>query len=247
MRKLFELPCSTATNLTLVLFDLLPANFEALTRRVSFAKKMETHDLLFVRDAFLFDRTMMRVKTGWHYESFLIFQSMFKKEKASDFDLDRVATRLSPISRARTKFLFHLLTATDEATLAPFRLFESDIVLTSFRALLGKISKSSANFLLLICSSGHRFRFFHYTALKCPQCSNSSWLTSHLFTCPLVESHLARNGVSWCDFEHGMRKGKWREVLFLLHEVMTVWKNSFPTCVIDDVVLTRLLSDANSL
>jgi hypothetical protein len=247
MRKLFDLPCPTATNLTLVIFDLWPANFESMSRRVSFARKMQNHELTFVRDAFLFDMNLMRVKSGWHFESFLIFQSMFRNERASDFNIDRVAARLLPLSRARTKFLFHLLSVTDEATLAPFRLFESDRVLISFWALLGKLSKSSANFLLLICSSGHRFRFFEYTALKCPLCSHSSWLTSHLFTCPLVENLLAKNGVSWKDFELSMREGKWREVLFLLHEVVTVWKNSFPTCIFEDAVLTTFLCDANNL
>jgi hypothetical protein len=247
LKKLFDLPRSTATNLTLVTFDLWPANFEALMRRVSFANKMQSHDLTFVRDAFLFDRTLMRVKSGWHYETFLIFQSMFKSERASEFSIERVQTRLSPLSRARTRFLYHLLAATDEVTLAPFRIFESEQVLISFRALLGKVSKSTANLLLLICSSGHRYRFFEHTALKCPLCSHSSWLTSHLFTCPIVENYLTRNGVTWGDFEQGMRRGKWREVLFLVHEVMTVWKNSFPTCSIDDVILTTLSIDANNL
>jgi hypothetical protein len=244
MKKLFNLPASTATNLTIVLFDLWPANFEVMSRRVSFARKMRDHDLNFVRDAFFFDQTLMRAKEGWHHETFLIFQSMFTSEKVSDFNLDRVSTRLAPITRSRTRFLFHLLAATDEATLAPFRLFQSVEVLVSFRELLGSISKNSADLLLLLCSSGHRFRFFEHTALKCPLCSCSSWLTNHLFTCPIIEPLLARNGVTWEDFEKNMGEGKWKEVLFSLHEVVTIWRNSFETCTIDDVVLNSLYTDA---
>jgi hypothetical protein len=248
MKKFFNLPSSTATNLTIVLFDLWPANFEALSRRVSFAKKMQNHDLEFVRDTFVFDRSLMRTKEGWHYQSFLIFQSMFNSEKIADFNMDRVSSKLSPFSRSvRTRFLFHLLRVTDEATLAPFRLFESVEVLESFRELLGSISKSSADTLLLFCSSGHRFRFFEYSALKCPLCSCSSWLFNHLFTCRVTEPLLVRNGVSWEDFETNMGKGKWKEVLFLLHETMTVWRNSFTTCVIDDLTMNSLYDDACKL
>jgi hypothetical protein len=68
-----------------------------------------------------------------------------------------------------------------------------------------------------------------------------------LFTCPLVENLLARNGVSWGDFEKSMRGGTWREVLFLLYEVVTVWKTPFPTCIIEDAVLTTFLHDASDL
>jgi hypothetical protein len=45
----------------------------------------------------------------------------------------------------------------------------------------------------------------------------------------------------------GMRKGTWKSVLFSLYEVMTVWKNSFSTCVIDDTVLRTFLDDAKRL
>jgi hypothetical protein len=248
MKKLFNLPCPTATSLTIVLFDLWPANFEAISRRVAFARKMLDHDLTFVRDAFSFDSTtMMRAQEGWHNETFLLFQSMFRSEKISDFSIDRISSKLSPISRSRTQFLYHLLQATDEATLAPFRLFESPDILISFREMISNISKSSADFLLLICSSGHRFRFFNRTTLKCPLCSCSSWLTAHLFTCPMVENFMARNGVSWDVFKLRMGKGEWKKVLFLLHEVMLIWKNTFQDCVIDDIVLNTLLKDAELL
>jgi hypothetical protein len=247
LKKFFNLPSSTATNLTIVLFDLWPANYDAMSRRISFAEKMRNHDLNFVRDAFLFDRTLMRTKEGWHHQSFLIFQSMFRNKTAAEFSMDRASSRLSPISRSRTQFLFHLLRVTDEVTLAPFRLFETVEIMVSFCELIGSISKSTADLLLLFCSSGHRFRFFEYVALKCPLCSCSSWLFNHLFTCAVTEPLLARNGIFWADFETNMGKGKWREVLFLLHEVLTVWKNSFTTCTIDDVTMTLLYDDACKL
>jgi hypothetical protein len=248
LKKMFNLPSATATNLSIVLFDLWPANYEAISRRLSFARKMIVHDLTFVQEAFLFDRTtMMRAKGGWHYETFLLFQSMFTGEKIADFSIDRVANRLAPISRSKTRFLFFLLQATDEATLAPFRLFANADVLTSFRELVGSLSKDSADLLLLFLSSGHRFRFFDRSTLKCPLCSCSSWLTNHLFSCPIVEPLLTRNNVTWCDFENGMREGKWREVLLLLHEAVLVWRNSFEACSIDDNALTSLYDDACKL
>jgi hypothetical protein len=135
----------------------------------------------------------------------------------------------------------------DEATLAPFRLFESVDILISFRSLLGSISKSSADFLLLILSSGHRFRFFNRTALKCPLCSSSSWLTEHLFSCHVVQNLLARNNVTWDDFVTQMGKGQWKEVLLMIHEVMTIWKNSFETCALEDATLATLCYDANQI
>jgi hypothetical protein len=247
MKKLFNLPCSTATNLTIVLFDLWPASFESMSRRVSFAQKMRDHDLCFVRDAFWFDQTLMRTKEGWHHDSYLIFQNMFKSERAADFTIDRVSTRLSMISRARSRFLFHLLLATDEATLAPFRFFESMEVLISFRELIGSVSKSTADFLLLILTSGHRSRFFNSTALKCPLCTCSSWLTEHLFTCNVVLSLLARNNVTWEEFRIRLGEGKWKEALFMVFEVMTIWKNTFETCILEDVIFEMLYQDARTV
>ncbi len=244
VKKMFNLPSSTATNITIVLLDLWPASFEAMSRRISFARKMSDHDLIFVRDAFLFDRSLLRVKEGWHHDSFRIFQSMFKSEKVVDFSIDRVSARLSPMARSRTPFLFHLLKVSDEATLAPFRLFETVEVLISFRELLGAISKSSKDFLLLILTSGHRFRFFHRTALKCPLCSSSSWLTEHLFNCAMVKTLLARNGVVWEEFARQMGLGQWGGILFTLHEVMTIWKNTFETCILEDVIFEMLYQDA---
>jgi hypothetical protein len=124
LKKMFNLPRSTATNIKLVLFDLWPANFVAISQRVTFARKMTDHDLVFVRDAFTFDRTvLLRAKEGWHYETFLLFQSMFQSERISDFTINRISARLTPISRALTQFLFHLVQATDEATLAPLPTF----------------------------------------------------------------------------------------------------------------------------
>ncbi len=93
---------------------------------------------------------------------FLFFNQCFQVKKSQISTLI-VSSRLSPISRSRTRFLFHLLSTTDEATLAPFRLFKSIEVLVSFRELIGSISTSSAELLLLLCSSGHRF--FEHTAL----------------------------------------------------------------------------------
>jgi hypothetical protein len=82
---------------------------------------MSDYDLRFVRDAFYFDQTTtMRAKGGWHYETFLLFQSMFMSKKIADFTIERANIRLAPISRSRSRFLFYLLQATDEATLAPF-------------------------------------------------------------------------------------------------------------------------------
>jgi hypothetical protein len=247
LKKLFNLPRSTATNLTIVLFDLWPASFEAMSRRISFARKMSDHDLLFVRDAFLFDRSLLRVKEGWHHASYLIFQCMFRSEKAADFSIDRVSARLCPLTRSQTRFLFHLLKVSDEAALAPFCLFETVEVLISFCEFLGTISKSSADFLLLILTSGHCFRFFHRTALNCPLCSSSSWLTEHLFNCAVVKTLLARNGVTWEDFMEQMGLGQWRGILFMLHEVMTIWKNTFETCMFEDTLLEMLYQDARTM
>ncbi len=57
-------------------------------------------------------------------------------------------------------------------------------------------------------------------------------VTSHLFSCRMIEPILSRNGVSLCDFENGMCAGDWKSVLFSLAETLTIWKNSFADCLI---------------
>ncbi len=245
---LFNLPCSTATLLSLVVLDLWPAAYMAMARRISFWRKMRDHELQFVRDSFDFDRTALFIAhVGWHHEAFLLFRSMFSREKVAEFSFERVEARLSRIANARAQFVFSLLQVSDEATLAPFRLFQSHEVLVSFRSFLGQISKSSADTLLLCCSSGHRFRFFNRPALRCPLCASGSWLTSHLFSCKMVEPILSRNGVTLTEFENGMRVGDWKAVLFFLAESLTLWKNSFTDCLLEDCVIQGLLTDANLL
>jgi hypothetical protein len=142
--------------LSLVILDLWPTVYSTMARRVSFAKKMRDHNLQFVCDAFEYDRTVLTgAQIGWHHEAFLLFRSMFTTEKAADFSFERVESRLVRIRHARVLFAFSLLQVSEEATLAPFRLFQTAEILTSFRSLLGQISKSSADTLLLCCSSGH--------------------------------------------------------------------------------------------
>jgi hypothetical protein len=209
---------------------------------------MRNHELQFVRDAFDFDRTALFIaRVGWHHEAFFLFRSMFAKEKAAEFSFERVESRLVRIANARAQFVFSLLQVSDEATLAPFRLFQSFEVLVSFRSLLGQISKLSADILLLCCSSGHRFRFFNRPALRCPLCASGSWLTSHLFSCKMVEPILRRNGASLDEFEKGMSSGDWKAVLFSLAESLTIWKNSFADCLFEDSVIQGLLTNANML
>jgi hypothetical protein len=99
----------------------------------------------------------------------------------------------------------------------------------------------------MCCSSGHRFRFFNRPALRCPLCATGSWLTPHLFLCRLVEPILTRNGVSLNDFQDGMSTGNWKSVLFCLAETLTIWKNSFVDCLIEDCAIQGLFSDAVGL
>ncbi len=73
---------------------------------------------------------------------------------------------------------------------------------------------------------------------------SNSWLTSHLFTCPMIEPILARNGVLLSSFECSMRTGNWRSLLHLLFEMLTVWKNSFVDCIIEDCATQALHQDA---
>jgi hypothetical protein len=155
MKRMYDLPTSTSNLLSMIVLDLWPPAFDALMRRIAFARRMTMHDLPFVRDVFDYDRTILfRARTGWHYDAFFLFQSLFKREQMVDFSLERVNERLSPVSHARTNVLFWMIRETTEATLAPFRLFSSADVLVSFREFLGQVSHSTAKFVLLICSSG---------------------------------------------------------------------------------------------
>jgi hypothetical protein len=107
INRFYNLPSSTASLLSVVLLDLWPAEYDALARRVSFANRLTIHDLDFVRSAFEFDRThLFRARVGWHYDGFLLFRSLFKREKIAEFDMQRVSSRLSVISGAKSRFLF---------------------------------------------------------------------------------------------------------------------------------------------
>jgi hypothetical protein len=61
----------------------------------------------------------------------------------------------------------------------------------------------------------------------------------------VVQNLLARNNVTWDDFKTQMGKGQWKEMMLTIHEVMTIWKNSFETCAFEDTTLATLCSDAN--
>jgi hypothetical protein len=165
---------------------------------------------------------LFRAKTGWHHDTFLLFRSLFTSERITNFSLQRVSDRLSAVRGARTRLLFFMLKETTESTLAPFRLFSSPDVLSSFRTLLGTVSRETSQILLLLCTSGHRFRFFSRPALRCPLCNQGSWLTEHLMTCILIEPILARNNISLATFRHCMSVWDWKKLLFLLHEVLLV-------------------------
>jgi hypothetical protein len=60
---------------------------------------------------------------------------------------------------------------------------------------------------------------------KGPLCPSDYWLTSYLFTCPMVEPLLARNHVSLVYFEECISCGRgvlWRVPMLLLFEVLTI-------------------------
>jgi hypothetical protein len=60
----------------------------------------------------------------------------------------------------------------------------------------------------------------------------------------MVKTLLARNGVVWEEFARQMGLGQWGGILFTLHEVMTIWKNTFETCILEDVIFEMLYQDA---
>lgn len=58
---------------------------------------------------------------------------------------------------------------------------------------------------------------------------------------------LRRNGAALEVFEDGMRSGNWKAVLFSLAESLTIWKNSFADCLIEDLVIQGLMTDASTI
>jgi hypothetical protein len=63
----------------------------------------------------------------------------------------------------------------------------------------------------------------------------------------MVEPVLARNGVTFHNFEEAMREGNWKSLLFLMHEMLIVWKNSFADSVIEESAIQLLRADALTL
>jgi hypothetical protein len=194
------------------------------------------------------DRTIMfRSRQGWFYDTFKIYQSLFCSADPVNFDFLSVMTRLDPLRSSRSRFTFLLLKETDDTTLAPFRLFESVEVFDSFRSMLGTVSKDSASLVLLFCSSGIRFRFLARASHFCP-CCGTPWLTSHFFTCTVVEPQLARNDIYLASFQESLRVGEWAKVLFLIYEMLLLWKSWFVSdCILDDAALTNLKTDGEFL
>jgi hypothetical protein len=63
----------------------------------------------------------------------------------------------------------------------------------------------------------------------------------------MVEPILKKNGAALEVFEDGMSSGNWRAVLFSLAESLTIWKNSFADCLIEDCVIQGLITDASRI
>ncbi len=243
VKRLFDLPRSTANAISQVIFDLWPVAFEMLLRRLTFLRSMTNHDLTAIRDSFIFDRQILfREHQGWHFECFLIYRSLFLNAAVHDFDFESVMHRLETLTRSKDDFLFALLKESEETTLGPFRCFASARVLSSFREMLGRVSRRTASMILIFCSSGLRFRFFSHTAILCPACRRP-WLTEHLFTCSAVEQLLAWNAISYEAFCSSMREGDWVHVLGTMVEVLRVWKSWAVACEIDDDLLTTMTND----
>jgi hypothetical protein len=243
VKRLFDLPRSTANVISQVIFDLWPAAFEALLRRLTFLRSMMNHDLAATRDSFAFDRLILfREHQGWHYECFLIYRSLFLHTTIHNFDFEAVMCRLEALTRSKDDFLFILLKESEETTIGPFRCFASACVLASFREMLSRVSRQTASMVLIFCSSGLRFRFFSHPAILCPVCRRP-WLTEHLFKCDAVEQLLAWNAISYESFCLAMRNGAWGQVIGVIVEVLRVWKSWAVSCEIDDALLTTMTSD----
>jgi hypothetical protein len=243
VRRLFDLPRSTANAISQVVLGLWPAAFEALLRRLSLYRAMLNHELPAIRDSLSFDRvTLFREHQGWYYECFIIYKSLFTRAEIHVFDFESVMTRLESVTRSREEFLFVLLKETEETTLEPFRCFDSPTVLASFRQLLSQVSHQTASMILIFCSSGLRFRFFAHTSILCPACRRP-WLTEHLFRCTAVEHLLAWNNVTYENFCSSMRDGQWARAVGSMIEVLRVWKSWAVSCEIDDELLMVMSSD----
>ncbi len=247
VRRLFDLPRSTAGAISQVVLDLWPAAFEALLRRLSLYRAMLNHKLPAIRDSLSFDRgTLFREHQGWYYECFVIYQSLFKRAEIHAFDFESVMTRLELVTRSKEEFLFVLLKETEETTLEPFRCFDSPAVLASFRQLLSQVSRQTASMILTFCSSGPRFRFFAHTSILCLACRRP-WLTEHLFRCAAVEQLLAWHDVTYKGFHSAMRDGLWARAVGNMIEVLRVWKSWAISCAIDDELLTVMTNDVERI
>jgi hypothetical protein len=244
IKRLFDLPRSTANAISQVILDLWPAAFEALLRRITFLRSMSNHELPAIRDSFAYDRlTLFREHQGWHYECFLIYRSLFLNAAIHDFDFESVMGRLEVLTRSKSEFLFILLKQTEETTLSPFCCFDSADVLDSFRTMLGQVSRQTASMILIFCSSGLRFRFFSHSTILCPACRRP-WLTEHLFKCNAVEQLLAWNAITYETFCSHMGKGEWGRVIWSIVEVLRVWKSWAVSCAIEEDLLKTMTNDA---
>jgi hypothetical protein len=222
MCGIFQLPCSTATNLVYVLFPVVPAVFLLAKRRFAFYQRAQTHDLDCVKEAFLFDMTHLYPhQSSWTQQAVVIL-----KELNIPFDAQRMnfIAGLETASRATNDvelLCFRHISCSTEATLSFFRIFPDPATARDFRTFLSAQGPEVQSLLVLFLSSGLRWRFFHDAARGrcCPLCSCSFWSWEHFLQCAAV----SLRSTLFLEFSSAAFHGDWLGLVAGIREVLLVW------------------------
>jgi hypothetical protein len=183
----------------------------------------QSHDIVAVRDAFLFDSTRLYPDTAsWAFQTMQMLRELGLFVTVSNHVdlLERVNSNLTDVDQV----CFDHVATSSEKTLSFFRLFRDVDMARSFRAFLSSQSEETQNFLLLFFTSGFRWRFFTRSnrGSCCPACRARFWSWEHFFSCSRV------TGVTLVPrIRHMVDMAAWGDICRTTRVVTTRWKQAF--------------------
>ncbi len=242
VRKVFDLPMSTSHELAVILFGSPPPEVIMLQRMCSFARKVQSHDFVFVRDALQIDaRFLSSIPTAFFPSMLRLVRKFVPSCDAQLSNVLAATDRILSASRS-PQFAFSYIKRTESQSLTFFKLFSSVEVLNSFRDFLESKPFPQRRLVILFSSSLLRFRFCSRPRELCPLCGRP-WLWEHFFSCKfLVVAPIEESAQQTVTVVRGLiERGEWEVFAHYLRFYLLQWCDltfdpNIPTNVIDGLI-----------